>query len=605
MKPLLVVLLALHVAFAAAAKPSPTDLLGRFEYNNVQISPTGEYLAVAKMEGEDARFAIYQMPERKLTYSSNLGEKTEVAQMIWVNDDYLVVSPAQRIFRDVKVRTGELMSINAKTSKFQRLSLKDCPRCGGAILHTLPDDPKHIIVQGSFDQYAEAYRVNVYNGTFRKIARAAAPRGSFVADPAGNIIFSIGTNTENELEVHLKEGQKWELLERTAQDEEGWRPFANGAKPNTYLTWDSRGGGTRGLGLYNTKTKEHKMLYQFGEVDVGNVFYDHNYNVYAVQTDLHYPALHYLNDAHPLAKISKALQRNYPDDTITFTSSTRDSSQVIALIHGDRNPGNYFLVDLQAKKVELLFSRKPDLTPEMLAPMTPIEVKARDGGTVYGYVTSAQDTPKPGPMIVFIHGGPHGVRDYWGFNPAVQLMASQGAHVLQVNYRGSGGYGLEYEKSGYGEWGRLMQDDVTDATRWAIENKLADPQQICIYGGSYGAYSAMMGAAREPDLYRCAVGYSGIYDLTLMESAGDVRQRRSGIAFLRKVIGTDKDVLEANSPVSLAASIKAEVMLIHGVQDRRAPIEHAQRMRSALKRAGPRRRISMRSATLSQAPRSR
>ena len=169
MKPLLVVVLALHVAFAAAAKPSPTDLLERFEYNNVQISPTGEYLAAAKMEGEDSRFAIYKMPERKLTYSSNLGEKTEVAQMIWVNDDYFVVSPAQRIFRDVKVRTGELMSINAKTSKFQRLSLKDCPRCGGSILHTLPDDPKHIIVQGSFDQYGEAYLVNVYNGIFRKI----------------------------------------------------------------------------------------------------------------------------------------------------------------------------------------------------------------------------------------------------------------------------------------------------------------------------------------------------------------------------------------------------------------------------------------------------
>jgi len=131
-----------------------------------------------------------------------------------------------------------------------------------------------------------------------------------------------------------------------------------------------------------------------------------------------------------------------------------------------------------------------------------------------------------------------------------------------------------------------MQDDVTDATRWLIETKTADPNRICIYGGSYGAYSALMGVAREPDLYRCAVGYAGVYDLKMLTTHGDIRQRRSGLAYLRRVIGTDEEDLRRRSPVNLADRIKADVMLVQGGMDRRAPIQHSKRMREALEDAG-------------------
>jgi|TARA_B100002003_G_scaffold247605_1_gene279499 dipeptidyl aminopeptidase/acylaminoacyl peptidase len=580
MRSLLAVFLVLHIASSFAAKPSLKDLLGRATYNDVQISPTGEYLAVRQMEGDSARFTIYKMPERTQSFSSSLGEKSEVARMLWVSDDHLVLTPSRRMFRDVKGIRSVLMSFNAKKNKIENLG-------GGFLVHTVPEDPKHIIMSWSADQYNVAYRVKVASGrSARKITRSIVPYGGFVADPKGNIVFATGTNVDNELEIHLKKGQEWELLESIGQGEEGWRPFANGPKPNTFLTWDTRDGGTRGLGLFDLETREHKMLLRFGEVDVGPVYRDYNYQVYAVRIDPHFPSIYYLDNSHPLAKVSKALQRNFPDDTITFTSSTRDSSQVIALIQGDRNPGQFVFVDLKAKKVEILFSAKPGLTRDMLAPMLPIQVEARDGHTVHGYMTSAEDTPKPGPMIVYIHGGPYGIRDFWGFNGAVQVMASQGAHVLQVNYRGSGGYGLKYERAGYREWGGLMQDDVTDMTRWAIKSKIADSKRICIYGGSYGAYAAMMGAAKEPDLYRCVVGYSGVYDLTLMKTQGDIADRKSGVAYVHRVIGTDEEELKTRSPVYLADNIKAEVMLIHGAGDRRTPIQHARRMRRALESAG-------------------
>lgn len=188
-------------------------------------------------------------------------------------------------------------------------------------------------------------------------------------------------------------------------------------------------------------------------------------------------------------------------------------------------------------------------------------------------------------MVVMVHGGPHGIRDFWGFNTQVQLLASRGYHVLNVNFRGSGGYGRSYMRKGFGEWGALMQDDVTDATRWAIDTGIADPDRICIFGASYGAYSALMGVAREPELYRCAIGAAGIYDLSILDSSGDIRQGRGGLAFLRQVMRGTQDDPE-RSPVNLADRIKAPVLLMHGGGDRRAPMEHARRMRAALKEAG-------------------
>lgn len=588
MRILPILLLLLPATSSHAAKPLPRDFLSRSEIIDVQISPTGEFLAISKMKGDEAWFSIVDLEKRKTTFNSNMGKKIEVARMFWVSDDYMIHTPARKMWSDIKGMTGELISFDARKNRIKRLQAKDwCPYCGGYLIHALPKDPRHVIVGGSFDQYAEAHLVDIKTGIFRRIARGAVPYGNLVADQDGKIVFSTGHNVKNETEVYIRKKRGWELIESFGLRDEGWFPFANGPEPNTFFTWDTRGSGTRGLGLFNTETREHKMLYQFEGIDLSQVYRDLNGQVYAVRTDLHYPAIHYLNKAHPLAKIRAGLKKTFPNDTVTFTSVTRDNTKAIVLLHSDRNPGQFLLVDLNAKnKLELLFQRKPHLTPDRLAPMMPIEVKVRDGGKIYGYVTSAPDTPKPGPMVVVIHGGPHGPRDFWGYNSMVQLLASFGVHVLQVNYRGSGGYGLDYEQKGYGEWGGLMQHDVTDATRWAIDSKIADPERICIYGASYGAYSALMGVAQEPDLYKCAVGISGVYDMTLMDTAGDIPDRKSGIAYIRDVLGTDEEKLKKISPVYLADRIKADVMLVHGGRDRRAPIQHAKRLRRALHKAG-------------------
>ena len=321
---------------------------------------------------------------------------------------------------------------------------------GGALMHRLPDEPDHVLILRYENRFAEAHRMNVKNGHLRRIARSATRGGNLLANAEGRLEFSMGTNDEFVREVrHRPRGDDWRVLGTSRYGGEAWTPLIFGPRPELWYT-----------------------------LDITTVWIDNDDRPWAVRFDHHFPAYQYLNPAHSLAQQHAVLARMYPDDTMAITSSTRDYKVSVALISGDRQPGRFVLLNVDGRNVEHLASRYPNLPAEHLAPMAPVEFQVRDGATVYGYVTSAEKTPRPGPMVVVVHGGPHGIRDYWGFDPIVQLLANRGYHVLQVNFRGSGGYGHTYMSRGFGEWGGLMQDDVSDATRWAIKTGLADAERV-------------------------------------------------------------------------------------------------------------------------------
>lgn len=219
--------------------------------------------------------------------------------------------------------------------------------------------------------------------------------------------------------------------------------------------------------------------------------------------------------------------------------------------------------------------------------MKPVSLRARDGLELHGFLTlPAGAGGRPSPLVVLPHGGPYWVYDSWGFDSDVQLLARAGYAVLQINFRGSGNYGRAFRLAGAREWGGAMQDDLTDATRWAIQEGIADPDRICLYGASYGGYASLMGVAKEPDLYRCAVGYVGVYDLQMMRRE-DMRQGSLGLrTWSREWVGNDAAALAAASPTTLAHKIKVPVFLAAGGEDKVAPIAHSETMERALKRAG-------------------
>ena len=578
------VALAVLIAIGAAAAEPPAieDFVAGNVNDMVRISPTGRYLAAIVRIDDEAWFRIITYPEKETSVSFALSERRGVADVSWVADDLVLVQLLRRISgSDAMGRTGELFTVQAETGKVTRLE-------PGGLAYLLPDDPDHVITYRTRDRFMEAYRLNVRTGRDRRIARGAAPQGGFVPDRDGGIAFSTGVSDTNRQEIHRRVGQRWELVESHGLDEAGWTPVWFGPRPGTWWTYDTRGAlDTVGLSLYDEETDEHESIIRHPKADVSRVFYDFTgTRAWGVQFDHHYPAVQYLDTTHALSRQHAQLARMFPEDLVAFNSTTRDHKIVIAEVASDRKPGDFLLIDTTQGKIAPLMQRRPALPADKLAAMQPVEITARDDATIYGYLTVPDEWQRPGPMVVWIHGGPHGVRDRWGYDTEVQLLASRGYAVLQANFRGSSGYGRAYEGAGYGEWGRLMQDDVTDATLWAIKSGVADGDRICVGGASFGAYSAMMGAAREPDLYACVVGMFGIYDMTLMERAGDVRQRNSGTYYLRRVIGNDREALKQRSPVTFADRIKARVMLVHGGRDRRAPPAHTHRMRDALEGVG-------------------
>ncbi|MDC3124682.1 prolyl oligopeptidase family serine peptidase [Gammaproteobacteria bacterium] len=166
------------------------------------------------------------------------------------------------------------------------------------------------------------------------------------------------------------------------------------------------------------------------------------------------------------------------------------------------------------------------------------------------------------------------------------MLAHYGYAVLQLNFRGSGGFGRSFQEAGQGQWGAAMQDDLTDATRSLIRQGVADPQRICVYGASYGAYAALMAAVREPRLYQCVIGSMGVYDLPMMFREGDIPETSSGLEFLRRTLGTNLKLQQARSPTHNAEKIQASVLLIHGTADQRAPIKQVKAMKAAMDDAG-------------------
>lgn len=578
-----IALAGLISAWATASEPPAIEDFVAGNVNDmVRISPTGRYLAAIVRIDDEAWFRIITYPAKETSVSFALSERRGVADVSWVADDLVLVQLLRRISgSDAMGSYGELFTVQAETGKVTRLE-------PGGLAYLLPQDPDHVITYRTRDRFMEAFRLNVRTGKDKRIARGAAPRGAFVPDRDGDMAFSTGVSETNRQEIHRRVGQRWELVESYGLDEAGWRPIWFGTRPGTWLTYDTRGAlDTVGLSLYDEAAGEHESIIRHPKADVSRVFYDFTgRRAWAVQFDHHYPAIQYLDTTHALSRQHAQLARMFPDDLVTFNSMTRDHKIVIAEVRSDRKPGDFLLIDTEAGKIAPLMQNRPALPSEKLAAMQPVEISTRDDATIYGYLTVPDQWQKPGPLVVWIHGGPHGVRDTWGYDTQVQLLASRGYSVLQVNYRGSAGYGRAYEGAGYGEWGGLMQDDVTDATLWAIESGVADGERICVGGASFGAYSAMMGAAREPELYTCVVGMFGIYDLTLMERSGDVRQRNSGTYYIRRVIGDDREALEQRSPVTFADRIKANVMLVHGGRDRRAPPAHTHGMRDALERVG-------------------
>lgn len=598
-------------SFAEVTPPSVPDFLKNEPFTRIEISPTGKYLAaIAPMESGSALFILERETMQRSGYFY-AGERIHVVDFAWVSDDQVMFAVGEQfVGYDAPSLTGELyitradgtgqeLLIGFRANDGQELGSKVNQRKRELVFASMIDnvasDDHRVLVaispikNSSMDSYTTAERMDIRSG--RRVVEARAPvrRAQFGTDPQGRVRFAQGAGGDNMLKLYYREvdSEDWILINDQAATDHvvSFMGFAPDGV-NAYLR-ASRDTGPDVVEVFDTKARSREIAMQHDRVSPdGPIQAIDGHSVIGMWFRDPQPTARYFDDQHPDARLLRSLQASFGDTLpVSISSATSDGRFALLFASSPTNPGDYFLFDREAKKAQLIGSRREWIQPDQLADMRVAEITARDGLKLQALLTlPIGREAKALPVVINPHGGPFGVRDDWGYNTEVQILASRGYAVLQINFRGSGGFGKDFEHAGYRQWGRAMQDDLTDATHWLIEQGIADAKRICIAGGSYGGYAALMGVAKEPDLYRCAIGYVGVYDLAMMYSNGDIPQSYSGKNYLTMALG--KDGLAEMSPVNVADRIKVPVLLAAGGADERAPVEHTEAMERALKAAG-------------------
>ncbi|HEX7917343.1 S9 family peptidase [Rudaea sp.] len=594
--PVALLLVALTVP-AQAQVPALRDLAKHEQFRDVKISPDGQYLAVTGVVKDKTVLSMLRLADMSGVNLRPI-ERDEVQDFWWLGSHRIVYNMSQKLYDvDGMVANGELLAVNADGSN--KTVLYSWRRSAGtqgyAIVEGRLAGNEKLLVNvrpwGKCDRgpYPTA-RSLAADGSMETLATAPICNASFVADNDGTVRFAHATGDDLKAKVYYRANAsaEWELLfdEGVTHRIDTPLRFTRDNKKVYFSCPGERKMG--GICLWDVAERKMEALWSGNEADADELLDTfEGRDAYAIASMPGRPALTLIDKSARESDMMRNLAQVFAGQRVSIGSHTSDGHQAVVFVDSDTNPGEYYLYDVAARKLRFLVAKYPWLKRETLASTEPIAFAARDGTSLHGYLTRPQRAAQGrSPLVVYVHGGPYGIRDRWRYDSYVQALASRGYAVLQVNFRGSGGYGEEFQNAGARQWGGKMQDDVTDATRWAITQGIGDPQRVCIFGASYGGYAALEGVAKEPDLYRCAIGYVGVYDLPMMFKRGDIPESRFGKNYLKWALGENEGELRARSPVAQADKIKARVMLVVGGNDGRVPEEHGKAMRDALKAKG-------------------
>ncbi|MEJ6327766.1 prolyl oligopeptidase family serine peptidase [Stenotrophomonas maltophilia] len=594
------------VAAGSAWAVDLTQFLRQETFTDIKISPGGEYVAATVPMEDSTAIAVMRLADKQLVGSFRPPQKNHAYEFDWVSNERLLIGLAEKWGAlDKPNPTGELYAIDANGNRGEllvgyrveskgpgtRIQPKKVEAVAAFLADDLPGDERNVLVTVwpfAEDPFTRVERMDVASGRRVRMASSPVRRGEFTTDGQGEVRFVHGSGSDNVNKLYYRErsGDSWKMINDEAVSKRIETAIGFSADGSLAYLQAEQAQGPDAIFSWNPQTGERAVVLRDEVVDPYRIIRRPGTHVpvgalYMGDT----PRTRFFDEKSPEARLYRSLEAAF-GGPVYITSSTRDGRVVLVETWSGTNPGDFYVYDTEARKAEHLISRSDWIDIDRSATVRPVALKARDGLPLHGFLTVPSGSDGRNlPMVVMPHGGPFHVFDNGQYDRQTQILAAAGYAVLQVNFRGSGNYGRAHAQAGAQQWGAAMQDDVTDATRWAIAQGIADARRICIYGASYGAYAAMMGAAREQGLYQCAAGYVGVYDLPLMFARGDVQERDSGVTFLREWLG-DPAKLGAVSPVNLATQIKVPVFLAAGGEDKRAPIQHTERMEAALKRAG-------------------
>ncbi len=588
--PILIAVLTLLPALHAQPSPTPPphiplrQFFDNPKYAAAQISPDGKRLAFVAPENNRLNVWVCDAgapldSARAVTHEKMRG----VFSFKWSRDSrwilYVHDANGDENFHIFRADPGkpDAPALDLTNVVPSRADFIDLPR----------ETPGQIVVAWNKrdPHYFDAYRIDIATGQAAMIALNPGDVDSWFTDTHGNVLGALAVlkTTQTEIRVRPDEKSDFKLLATYDEDEQaGVHGFA--ADGSFVYVTSARGSDTTRLVKLGIATGKETVIDQDPEYDVdGPVISDLTHKLLAVgynKDHYTYKAFdpEFQKDLDNLAKIH--------DGDIEFLSSTADERKWTVDFNSPTDPRATYLYDRDTGTARFLFRPRPWLTPDILADMKPVTFKSRDGLTLHGYLTLPRGVePRNLPAILDVHGGPW-LRNGWGYDAEVQFLANRGYAVLQVNYRGSSGYGKKFINAGDKQWGAKMTDDMVDATNWLIGQKIADPKRFGIYGGSYGGYATLAALAFRPGVYACGVDYVGVANLLTFMNTMPAYWEASRQALYRRVGDPvkDHDWLRAHSPVFYADKIQAPLFVAQGYNDPRVNHNEAEQIVAAMKK---------------------
>ncbi len=596
-----VLLLGAFALNANAGAPSAEEFGRLPAVSNVLLSPSGSHFAAVRSVKGKPFLAIHDFSATDgdatefmaLKLRKDLDEK--VRTLHWLNEETVgIVFEFDGNRQGVPTTETRLIAMRrdfswgsvlprAKTDGLYNTQLAH------KILDFLPDDPEHILMvldRSGTGHELNVYRVSLNDASFRTRDVGGAYVAAYDVDQQGRVRLRVDVQEdERRLYTRDPDGRKWRLLERadrTAGFE--FSPVGFADNPSRLLVLSLNDSGRAALFEYDiAQSRLSNVVHSDPGLDVLGVERDpYTRKLIGVRKAADYPVIHYLDPE--LQKVQQEVDSALTDTTNTLSNFDRSRKQFVVHATSPRHPGTYYLYTRKEKTLRPLAASYKQLGSDDLYPVKAIDYDARDGLKIRGYLTRPSGNP-PHPLILLPHGGPT-ARDYLRFDYMAQFLASRGYAVLQPNFRGSTGYGEDFQAAGRGEWGLKMQDDLEDGTRAMIERGVADADRICIVGWSYGGYAALIATVKTPRLFACAVSGAGVSDIRRMLKEHSrykfATKNPPSIGHIRK----DKDKLRDNSPINGVDAIEVPVLLVHGDKDLVVSVEHSKRMARILKKFG-------------------
>ncbi len=447
-----------------------------------------------------------------------------------------------------------------------------------AAIYSLPENNPDIIYIGLNDRdrrYHDVYRLKISTGKTELIRKNTEEMAVWVFDQQGNLRLSTRKTSDGGTEIfRIDDDGFTPIYECGNRESAAPTAFHEDGKRFYMITNKGEDADLTRLVLFDPATLEEELVESDpeGEVDFGGA-------IFSEKTD-ELVATYYVGDRlrvyfkdYDFKWAYKRLKNKLPDGDLYFGSMTSDDRYWIVAVTRDTDPGARYLYDMERDNLAFLYRSRPELPVEHLASMKPITYQSRDGLAIHAYLTLPKNVdPENLAVVVNPHGGPW-ARDYWGYNSEAQFLANRGYAVLQINFRGSSGYGKDFLNAGKKEWGDAMQDDITDGVNYLIEKGIADPGKIAIYGGSYGGYATLAGLAFTPDLYAAGVDYVGVSNIiTLLKSIPPYWE--SMRSFFNEHVGDPDDPedtkrMRRQSPLFSAEKIEAPLLVVQGANDPR------------------------------------